>query len=116
MKDEIRMAAIDIYCTGDYCLMWDYLREQISNGNINQDEADEIAESAVKNDEVNETIFRVIGTDDLEGTIFCYCSTYEKAVKAADLLQENGFDGLVDIVQDEFILNKIEIGDELIEL
>jgi len=65
---------------------------------------------------MDEFIYRVIGTDDLEGTIFAYCSTYDKAKKAKELLEAEGFDGVVDIVQDEFIIDHIWIGEDNIEL
>lgn len=40
--------AYDCYVDGDYCLMWDYLREQINNGNLRQADADMMAEDIVE--------------------------------------------------------------------
>ena len=61
-------------------------------------------------------LFNVIGMDDLEGTVFARCTTYEKAQKAKELLEKEGFEDLLDIVQDEMSIDVIEIGGELIEL
>lgn len=61
-------------------------------------------------------LFNVIGIDDLEGTVFARCTTIEKAQKAKELTETNGFEGLLDIVQDEIPIDVIEIGGELIEL
>lgn len=36
-----------IYSRGDYSLMWDYLREQVNNGNITYADAEDIAEDIV---------------------------------------------------------------------
>ena len=44
---EIWNNAYNVYADGDYDLMWDYLREQINNGNISYDDAETIAESIV---------------------------------------------------------------------
>ena len=60
--------------------------------------------------------YKVVGLDALEGTIFCYCSTSEKATKAKELLEQNGFEYMVGIVQDEWIFDHVWIGDEDIEL
>ena len=61
-------------------------------------------------------LFNVIGIDDLEGTVFVRCTTYEKAQKAKELLEIEGFEDVVDIVQDEMPADIIEIGGKLIEL
>lgn len=61
-------------------------------------------------------LFNVIGLDDLEGTVFTRCTTYEKAQKAKELLEAEGFEDVLDIVQDEIPINAIKIGRELIEL
>ena len=45
---EIWDNAYNTYAEGDYCLMWDYLREQVKNGNLTQDDAEEIAEDIVE--------------------------------------------------------------------
>ena len=40
----------------------------------------------------------------------------ECGVKAKELTEANGFEGMLDIVQDEMPIDVIEIGGELIEL
>lgn len=65
---------------------------------------------------MNERLFNVVGIDDLEGTVFVRCTTYEKANKAKELLEAEGFEDMLDIVQDEMPIDVIEIGGELIEL
>ena len=65
---------------------------------------------------MNKRLFNVVGMDDLEGTVFVRCTTYEKANKAKELLEAEGFEDMLDIVQDEMPINVIEIGGELIEL
>lgn len=64
----------------------------------------------------NEIIYKVVGVDDLEGVIFCYCSTYEKAEKAARLLEANGFGGLIDIDSDIFIFDEVFIDGQRVKL
>lgn len=61
-------------------------------------------------------LFNVVGMDDLEGTVFARCTTYEKAQKAKELIEAEGFEDMLDIVQDEMSINVIEINGELIEL
>lgn len=61
-------------------------------------------------------LFNVVGMDDLEGTVFAICTTLAKAVIAKDKLEKEGFEGMLDIVQDEMPIDVIEIGGELIEL
>lgn len=61
-------------------------------------------------------LFNVVGIDDLEGTVFARCTTYEKAQKAKELVEAEGFEDILDIVQDEIPVDVIEIGGELIEL
>ena len=61
-------------------------------------------------------LFNVIGIDNLEGVVFARCTTFEKAQKAKELTEANGFDGMLDIVQDETPVDVIEIGGKLIEL
>ena len=61
-------------------------------------------------------LFNVVGMEDLEGTVFARCTTYEKAQKTKKLLEAEGFEDMIDIVQDEMPVDVIEIGGELIEL
>ena len=44
---EIWNEAYNTFCEGDDCLMWDYLREQIKDGNISADDAADIAEDVI---------------------------------------------------------------------
>lgn len=64
----------------------------------------------------NTILFNVVGTDDLEGMVFARCTTLEKAQKAKKLTEANGFEGMLDIVQDEMPVDIIEIDGKLIEL
>jgi len=61
-------------------------------------------------------LFNVIGIDSLDGTVFTRCTTYEKAVKAKELLEQEGFEGMIDIVQDEIPIDAIEVGSQMLEL
>ena len=57
---EIYDNAYEMYRNTDFCMMWDYLREQVNNGNINYGKAGEIAELVV-------SLYDSIGdTDKLE--------------------------------------------------
>ena len=61
-------------------------------------------------------LFNVIGIDDLEGVVFARCTTFEKAQKAKELTEANGFEGMLDIVQDEIPVDVIEVDSQLLEL
>ena len=61
-------------------------------------------------------LLNVVGMDDLEGTVFARCTTYDKAKRAMELLEAEGFEDMLDIVQDEMPVDMIEISGELIEL
>ena len=61
-------------------------------------------------------LFNVVGIDDLEGMVFARCTTYEKAVKAKEYLENNEFEDMIDIVQDEIPVDVIEIDSQLLEL
>lgn len=65
---------------------------------------------------MGERLFNVVGMDDLEGTVFARCTTYEKAQKAKELLEAEGFEDMLDIVQDEMPVDVIEIDGKYIEL
>lgn len=65
---------------------------------------------------MNKNLYNVIGLDDLEGMVFARCTTLEKAQKAKELTEANGFEGMLDIVQDKTPVDVIEIGGKLIEL
>lgn len=61
-------------------------------------------------------LFNVVGMDDLEGTVFARCTTHEKAQKAKTLLEAEGFEDMLDIVQDEISVDVIKIDGKLIDL
>lgn len=61
-------------------------------------------------------LYNVIGLDDLEGVSFARCSTYEKAEKAKKILEEEGFENMLEIVKDEVPIDTIVVGDEIITL
>lgn len=48
--------------------------------------------------------------------VFARCTTYEKAVKAKECLENNEFEDMIDIVQDEIPVDVIEIDSQLLEL
>lgn len=61
-------------------------------------------------------LFKVVGRDELDGYTFAQCTTYDKAKRALELTEENGFEGMVEIVQDELPIDAIEICGEIIGL
>lgn len=63
-----------------------------------------------------EKLFNVIGIDDLDGMVFARCTTFEKAQKAKMLLEANGFEDMLDIVQDKLLIDVIEVDNRMIEL
>lgn len=67
--------------------------------------------------EKNIRLYNVIGTDDFEGTTFCRCTSYEKALNALELLENQGFDGLLDMIQDDIPVDVVRgIDGVLVEL
>jgi hypothetical protein len=61
-------------------------------------------------------IWEVNGIDDLEGTCFAQCSTKEKAEKAMQILEENGFENMLEVRQSCLKLDQISIGGKPIKL
>lgn len=61
-------------------------------------------------------IWEVNGIDDLEGTCFAQCSTKAKAEKAMQILEENGFEGILEVRQSNLRLDQLSIGGKLIKL
>lgn len=61
-------------------------------------------------------IWEVNGIDDLEGTCFAQCSTKERAEKAMQILEENGFEDMLAVEQSSLRLDQLLIGDRLIQL
>lgn len=58
-------------------------------------------------------IWEVNGIDDLEGTCFAQCSTKEKAIQ---ILEENGFEDMLEVEQSSLRLDQLLIEDKLIQL
>lgn len=52
MRDELSRyiwdTAYNIFAEADDVMMWDYLKEQIRNGNIDRDTAEQIAEDVIE--------------------------------------------------------------------
>ena len=61
-------------------------------------------------------IWEVNGIDDLAGTCFAQCSTKAKAEKAMQILEENGFEGILEVNQSCLKLDQISIGEKIINL
>ena len=61
-------------------------------------------------------LYNVIGIDDLEGTTFGRFTTHEKALKAKEMTEANGFENMVDIVEDKLPIDTIEINNIMITL
>jgi hypothetical protein len=61
-------------------------------------------------------IWEVVGVDDLEGSVFAQCSTEEKANKAMQLLENEGFEDMLRVEQSSLRIDQIIIGDKLIQL
>ncbi len=61
-------------------------------------------------------LFNVIGLDDLDGLVFARCTTIAKATIAKNKLEKEGFEGVLDIVQDNTPIDTIEIDGKIIEL
>ena len=45
---EIYNNAYNTFAENDDCMMWDYLREQIKNGNISQADAEDMADDIIE--------------------------------------------------------------------
>lgn len=65
---------------------------------------------------MTEKLFNVIGIDDLNGMVFARCTTFEKAQKAKRMLEAEGFEDMLEIVQDKLLIDVIEIDNKVIEL
>lgn len=65
---------------------------------------------------MNEKLFNVVGTDELEESTFARYTTREKAQKAKEIFEAEGFEDDLDIVQDAIAIDTIEINGKVIEL
>ena len=61
-------------------------------------------------------LWNLIGIDDLEGLTFGRFTTDEKAIKAKIILENEGFDGALDIVQDSIPIDMINLEGKNIEI
>ena len=61
-------------------------------------------------------IWEVNGIDDFKGTCFAQCSTKEKAEKAMQILEENGFEDILVVEQSNLRLDQLVIQDKIIQL
>ena len=61
-------------------------------------------------------LYNVIGLDDLEGVTFARCTSLEKAEIVKSKLEEDGYEDMLDIVQDEIPVDVVEINGKLIEV
>ncbi len=61
-------------------------------------------------------LYNVVGLDDLEGVVLARCTTPQKAQKAKELCEEQGWEGMLEIVQDEIPIDTVELNGELINL
>ena len=61
-------------------------------------------------------IWEVNGIDDLAGTCFAQCSTKAKAERAMQILEENGFEGILEVRQSNLRLDQLSIKGKLIKL
>lgn len=61
-------------------------------------------------------LWNLIGIDDLEGLTFGRFTTDEKAIKAKNILENEGFDGALDIVQDSIPIDMINLEGKNIEI
>lgn len=63
---------------------------------------------------MDKTLFKVVGTNDIEGLLVAICTTYEKAQKAINILEQNGLTDY-EIIETSPV-DKITIAGELINL
>ena len=61
-------------------------------------------------------LYNVIGLDDLDGVTCARCTSLEKAEIVKSKLEEDGYEDMLDIVQDEIPVDVVEINGELIEV
>ena len=61
-------------------------------------------------------LFNVVGIDDLEDLTFARCTSIVKAEKAKTMLEEEGFEGIVRIVEDNIEVDVVEIDGKLVKL
>lgn len=68
------------------------------------------------NDTRNNNLYNIVGIDDLEGTTFGRFTSHKKAIKAKEMIEANGFENMLEIVEDEMPVDTIEINNVMISL
>ena len=61
-------------------------------------------------------LFNVVGIDDLEDLTCARCTSIVKAEKAKTMLEEEGFECMVRIVEDNIEVDVVEIDGKLVKL
>lgn len=61
-------------------------------------------------------LYNVVGIDDLEDLTFARCTSIVKAERAKAMLEDEGFECMVRIVEDNIEVDVVEIDGKLIEL
>ena len=64
----------------------------------------------------NKCLFNVVGIDHLEGQTFARCTTLEKANAAKEIIENEAFEDMIDIIQDKIPIDTININMEIINL
>lgn len=67
-------------------------------------------------EKTDKKFYSVVGVNDLEGTTFARCTTPEKAEKAKKLLEEQGFEDMLTIIQDNIGIDELCINGSIIKL
>jgi hypothetical protein len=61
-------------------------------------------------------LYNVVGIDDLEDLTFARCTSMAKAERAKTMLEDEGFECMVRIIQDNIEVDVVEIDGKLIVL
>lgn len=61
-------------------------------------------------------LYNVVGIDDLEDITFARCTSMIKAERAKAMLEDEGFECMVRIIEDNIDVDVVEIDGKLIEL
>jgi hypothetical protein len=61
-------------------------------------------------------LYNVVGIDDLEDLTFARCTNLRKAERAKTILEDEGFECMVRITEDNIEVDVIEINGRFIEL
>lgn len=113
-KFYIHVSEDDLIVSLDYEVESDWYYDNDGNGYFGNKEDIPIIEPIIF--DKNKCLYNVIGIDDLEGTTFARCTTFDKSVAAKEIIENEGFEDMVEIVQDEMAVDVIEINGELINL